>query len=113
MAVYRHANEPPLPERRSALANDHVARALPKGKRLAPPRLKLSRWLFLFASIFLVYFVVFGLKTPFFGICFGLLTSIYDALKCLMKLNTIIIGFSKIRGFNLKYIKSSSEIWQY
>lgn len=65
MAVYRHANEPPLPERRSALANDHVARALRKGKRLALPRLKLSRWFFLFASIFLVYFVVFGLKTPF------------------------------------------------
>ncbi|XP_024018001.1 uncharacterized protein LOC21389952 isoform X1 [Morus notabilis] len=72
MTLYRHANEPPLPERRSAIAGDHVGRALRKGKRFPfpTPRLKLSRWLFLFAFIFLIYLVVFGLKTPFFDSSF-------------------------------------------
>ncbi|KAL5540376.1 hypothetical protein UlMin_045221 [Ulmus minor] len=60
MAFYRHSSEL-LPERR-------VFRRGRKFGRIIFTRKKLSSWVFLFAAIFLVYLVIFGLKMLFHDI---------------------------------------------
>ncbi|PON67070.1 hypothetical protein TorRG33x02_265980 [Trema orientale] len=66
MGIYRPINEL-LPEKRG-LTNENGTRVFRRGKRfgrLTFPRQRLSTWVFLFGAIFLLYFVVYGLKMPF------------------------------------------------
>lgn len=66
MGLYRHSYEL-LPERRVA-TGEHGARVVRRGRRFGRfTRQKFWCWVFLLATSFLLYMVVFGLKVLFHG----------------------------------------------
>lgn len=92
MGLFRHSNEL-LPERR-VNTGEHGARVVRRGRRFSRiTRQKFWCWVFLLATLFLLYILVFGLKVLFHGkireLFIYFCNFVYKTVICLI----YIVGF--------------------